>query len=380
MDGQVDEREGSARRAVEDGVDVFISHVEDDADAALRLADDLADAGYSTWCYERDAIPGPSYLLQTSQAIEHSRAVVVLVSPDSLGSHQVTSEVVRAHESAKPFIPLLLGISHAEFGARQPEWREAIGSAASLEVPDAGIDAIAPRIVAGLRALGLEPGTATPWSPAGLATPAPRPERVEEERRGRKTMVGVLVGVAVLAVLAVATVVLLALRGDEQQNSSGLHGSTPSAAAPTEDSSTGATDTKGSTSGDRGSVPRAKDARKTPLSTSQAPARIRWARLARKYCFFDTCYDAPTNTRWLVVRIGAWNQGDLVYNQQLIDETQASYVTFQGQRATSWSSSMVDGPPAGFDAVYTGLPPSLKDIDVILYWPDNPPLRLHVTE
>ncbi len=37
---------------------------------------------------ERDSYPGLSYLIQTGQAIEDSAAVVVIISPSSLGSLQ----------------------------------------------------------------------------------------------------------------------------------------------------------------------------------------------------------------------------------------------------------------------------------------------------
>jgi hypothetical protein len=139
--------------------DIFISHVEDDAEVALEIALGLEEAGYSTWCYELDGIPGPSYLLQTGQAVANCKAVVVVISPHSVGSRQVTKEVVRAHESDKDFIPVRRGISHIEFQNRQPEWREAIGAATSIGIPEQGAASILPRIIAGLKNLGFQPAT-----------------------------------------------------------------------------------------------------------------------------------------------------------------------------------------------------------------------------
>ena len=136
---------------------VFISHVEEDADIALEVALGLEEAGFSTWCYEVDCIPGLSYLIQTGEAIEASDTVVVLISPHSVGSRQVTKEVVRAHESGKEFIPVLRGITHVEFQNRQPEWREAIGAAASIGISSEGVAAILPRIINGLRHLDIVP-------------------------------------------------------------------------------------------------------------------------------------------------------------------------------------------------------------------------------
>ena len=59
--------------------DVFIAHVEEDAEVALEIALGLEEAGYSTWCYEVDSIPGPSYLIQTGRAVAASKVVVVII-------------------------------------------------------------------------------------------------------------------------------------------------------------------------------------------------------------------------------------------------------------------------------------------------------------
>ena len=136
---------------------VFVSHVEEDADIALEIAIGLEKAGFTTWCYEIDSIPGPSYLTQTGQAVEESKAVIVVISPNSLGSRQVTNEVIRAHESNTEFIPILRGITHSEFQARQPEWREAVGAASSTSIPPEGVPPILPRIITGLEVLGIIP-------------------------------------------------------------------------------------------------------------------------------------------------------------------------------------------------------------------------------
>jgi len=141
--------------------DIFIAHVEEDADVALEIAVGLEEAGYTTWCYEVDSIPGPSYLIQTGKAVEASKAVVVVISPHSVGSRQVTKEIVRAHESGKEFVPVLHGITHIEFQNRQPEWREAIGGAASISIPLEGVAGIIPRIVSGLKALDINPRSKT---------------------------------------------------------------------------------------------------------------------------------------------------------------------------------------------------------------------------
>ena len=140
---------------------IFIAHVEEDADIALGIALGLEKAGYLTWTYEIDSVVGSSYIVRTGEAVAQSQAVVVIISPDSLGSNQVTKEVVRAHESGKHFIPILKNITHIEFQNRQPEWREAIGSATSISVPKAGVADVIHSIITGVALLGIKPDTKT---------------------------------------------------------------------------------------------------------------------------------------------------------------------------------------------------------------------------
>jgi hypothetical protein len=137
--------------------DVFISYAEEDGDVALEIALSLEQAGYTTWCYEVNNTPGVSYLLQTGQAVDGAQAFILLISPQSMNSRQITQEVIRAHESSKKFVPVLRGISHLEFQNRQPEWRAAIGAATSVSLQPQGVGAIIPRIIAGLKAAGIAP-------------------------------------------------------------------------------------------------------------------------------------------------------------------------------------------------------------------------------
>jgi hypothetical protein len=132
---------------------IFISHVEEDESIALEIAHGLEAAGYSTWYYERDRLPGVSYLDQIDEAIEQCQAVVVIISLASLSSWQVDKEVERAHESGKRFVPVLHGVKHVEFQTRKRGWRMAMGVNTSISVPADGASTIVPRIVAGLRRL-----------------------------------------------------------------------------------------------------------------------------------------------------------------------------------------------------------------------------------
>jgi len=152
--------------------DLFISHAEEDAELALSIAVKVEASGFSTWYYERDAVPGVSYLLQVTEEIDRARAVVLLISTASLAAHQVTTEIVRAHEAAKPILPLLVDVTHGEFQIRQPEWRAAVGAATSISLAARSLDSVVQAIIAGLAHLNIQP--AGPTQPA-IALPGTDP-------------------------------------------------------------------------------------------------------------------------------------------------------------------------------------------------------------
>lgn len=222
---------------------IFIAHVEEDAGTALEIAHNLEKAGYRTWCYEVDSVPGPSYLVRTGEAVAQSQAMVIVISPHSLGSSQVTKEVVRAHESAKPFIPILRDITHAEFQKRQPEWREAIGSATSIRIPSEGVTAILPLITDGLKSLGIQPGAKAnaarigrissileeikghPPSPERRAAATVKPIEEPKKSKSRKSLIIIATSVIVTAIVVMA--VILLDRGGSTENGGGTDGLTP---------------------------------------------------------------------------------------------------------------------------------------------------------
>jgi WD40 repeat protein len=138
--------------------DIFISHVEEDAELAIGIANHLEAKGFTTWYYEKHSVPGLEYLGQVSDALDSCKVVILVISPDSLGSHQVHNEVVHAYEERKRFIPVLHGIGHAEFQRRQPVWRQALGATTSVSVSESDLDSIIPRIIAGLVAVGITVG------------------------------------------------------------------------------------------------------------------------------------------------------------------------------------------------------------------------------
>jgi WD40 repeat protein len=143
---------------------IFISHIEEEDTVATELARGLEEAGYSVWYYERDSLPGESYLYQIDQAISGCEAVLVVVSRKSVASQQIKKEIEWAADKYKHFMPVLLDLSWDELRDQRPPWLFAFGTTVGVPIPKSGVNAILPRILKGLESLGL---TAAPQVTSG---------------------------------------------------------------------------------------------------------------------------------------------------------------------------------------------------------------------
>ena len=192
--------------------EVFISYVEEDEAAVRQIARTIEDAGYTAWYYTRDSSPGQSYLAQVRLAIEVSRAVLVVASKNSLDSQEVTHEVAAAYECRKPFLPVLLGLTHVEFLKRsQPLWRQALCAATFISI--SGQDSVAAlhRIVDGLTTLLGARETVSPLPP-GLPPPVPIGIGADPTPSRRGRMLWWLAGLCLLGLVVALWVVNLQRR------------------------------------------------------------------------------------------------------------------------------------------------------------------------
>jgi sugar lactone lactonase YvrE len=135
---------------------LFISHVKEDEETAKQLAKELKKEGYNTWSIDKNAKVGAPKLLEIKNAIEKSQVVIVIISKKSLRTSLLTSEIIRGHESQKPFIPLLLNVSTEEFQKRKPEWYQVVAPSTILSIPSQGIKEILPSLLEGLENIGVK--------------------------------------------------------------------------------------------------------------------------------------------------------------------------------------------------------------------------------
>src|ERR1700728_3561615 len=149
---------------------VFISYVQEDGAVAYEIAAGLETQGYSSWYYERDCPAGADYFEETHKAISDCEAMVIVISPRSLPSDQITREIVRAVESSKATFPLLLEVTHDDYAHRRPGWHQAMAAANATRIPPERVATVVPSLVAGLGAKGIRP----PASGRGPTADPPR--------------------------------------------------------------------------------------------------------------------------------------------------------------------------------------------------------------
>ena len=72
---------------------VFLSYSESDREYAGLLSSELSKRGYKVWDSRDELFPGDNWALKIGEALQKSKAMVVLISPDSMKSEWVRSEI-----------------------------------------------------------------------------------------------------------------------------------------------------------------------------------------------------------------------------------------------------------------------------------------------
>ena len=87
---------------------IFFSYSRLDSAFALKLAQDIRDAGADIWIDQLDIQAGNHWDSAVEQALTTSVCVLVILTPASTSSTNVMDEVSFALESGKKIIPVLL--------------------------------------------------------------------------------------------------------------------------------------------------------------------------------------------------------------------------------------------------------------------------------
>lgn len=72
---------------------IFFSYAEKDRDFAVALPNQLVKRGFRVWIIEDEIFPGDNVWLRIGEALKSSRAMVVLLSPDSVRFENLRREL-----------------------------------------------------------------------------------------------------------------------------------------------------------------------------------------------------------------------------------------------------------------------------------------------
>ncbi|MFI4994331.1 MAG: SUMF1/EgtB/PvdO family nonheme iron enzyme [Hyphomicrobiales bacterium] len=97
---------------------LFVSHVSEDRAAAKEIVDELERRGVRCWIAPRDVRPGRPYDDEIANAIEASRAMLLIFSEHCNASDYIRREVTVAGESHKVVIPFRIENAQPKHGLR----------------------------------------------------------------------------------------------------------------------------------------------------------------------------------------------------------------------------------------------------------------------
>ena len=124
----------------------FFSYAREDSDFALRLAQELRQAGVAIWLDQLDILGGQRWDRAVERALKACPSLLAVLSPDSLASDNVMDEISFALEEGKTVIPILARACDIPFRLRRVQHVDFTGSY------DAGLTGL-------LRSLNVDPPT-----------------------------------------------------------------------------------------------------------------------------------------------------------------------------------------------------------------------------
>ena len=72
---------------------IFLSYARSDEGFARTLSSQLEKRGFSVWSPSEEVLPGDNFWLRIGNALKKSKAMIVLLSPESMRSDHVRREI-----------------------------------------------------------------------------------------------------------------------------------------------------------------------------------------------------------------------------------------------------------------------------------------------
>lgn len=98
---------------------IFFSYSRTDSNFVLKLAKELREAGVNIWLDQLDIAPGSHWDASIQKALQGSKTLLIILSPNSVASENVMDEVSFALEEGKRVIPILKDNCETPFRLRR---------------------------------------------------------------------------------------------------------------------------------------------------------------------------------------------------------------------------------------------------------------------
>jgi len=149
---------------------VFISYAREDVAFAQRLNTDLQRRGVATWIDELGIRGGDDWPTRIATALAGCKAVLVVVSPDSMASRWVQRELSFADAEGKRILPLI----HRQ--CEQPRWfRLRFGNVQWVDFSEGSYEANLAELLTSIEEMLALQVIALPVSPVPEPSPPPTP-------------------------------------------------------------------------------------------------------------------------------------------------------------------------------------------------------------
>jgi len=168
---------------------VFISYASRDAGVATALVESLERHGIACWIAPRDVDAGAPYADSIVRAISGAKALVLVLSENSVASMHVSKEVERASSKRRPVIALRI-----DDAPLSPALEYFVGESHWIDARAGGMDAALAKLISAIRkSAPTAPGVVAPVTLSAGEAPA-------AHREGRRSQMLLATGLAVVAV------------------------------------------------------------------------------------------------------------------------------------------------------------------------------------
>lgn len=136
---------------------IFISYSRNDAVFATRLSNSLIQSGIDVWIDLQDIHAGSKWSNSIQQGLDQSQAMILIVSPDSMASENVSDEWQYFLDHKKPVVPVMLKPTKIHFQLNRIQYIDFNKLRFEAAFEKLELELVRQGIIVNLNSMGLSP-------------------------------------------------------------------------------------------------------------------------------------------------------------------------------------------------------------------------------